>query len=48
MTPGRTTLSDSCKTPNDARASAAWDAARDKQNKRLTEMVMAAHEKEGK
>ena len=25
----------------------AWDAARDKQNERLTEMVMAAHEKEG-
>ena len=43
----------------DAAAAAAWteardaawtearDAARDKQNKRLTEMVMAAHEKEG-
>ena len=33
-----------------ARAAAgddAWDAARDKQNKRLTEMVMAEHEKEG-
>ena len=31
----------------DAARDAAWDAAWDKQNKRLTEMVMAEHEKEG-
>ena len=39
-------MSDSCKTPNDARDD-AWDDAWAKQTKRLTEMVMDAHEKEG-